>query len=444
MLSRLMRFVPLAGLLILTLTLFTFHYLYRSIDSQPDWEIEPNTSPNPTPNPDPPIADLTTIAHSHSHHELFSASTPDQRYFRIDFLSHLAINPSIIPHPTKPAVWIITAQLHHNRTTTRDDSVWFAELVCNAIFQEDGRTLRCTAPPFILPIAATDGNAAHCTDALAYFALNIGPHDARVFYGPEAPYTVYGSNSAVTCFGQWILDFRVLVDWPASDVVVDRGFRRATELQRPFMAPYFPVEKNWFVFWDIDGAPYAHYDVAPTRAFAQLAPDGSVGPDLAPAAASTDEECLRRYLPPLNNPDQESIHQATNSLALTLCERADPRCQPNDTNTVIITIFQYKSFVSFHSVYEPYAMLFHQRAPFELYGISFKPLWIHGREVSENEDGEQQTEMMYVTSISWKSPEQRYQGYLDDVMFLAFGRDDQATAGIDVVAGDLVGGLGVC
>ncbi|PWY72983.1 hypothetical protein BO70DRAFT_364752 [Aspergillus heteromorphus CBS 117.55] len=441
MLSRLVRFVPLAGLLLLAL--FTVHYLYRATgeESQQDWEIE--ASPNA-------LSDLAiSDAIAHTHHEVDSASTPDHGYFRIDFHSRIAINPSIIPHPTKPDTWIITAQLHYNRTSPREDSVWYAELVCDAVFQDHdhnhGRTLRCIDPPFILPIAATDGESAHCTDALAYFALSIGPHDARVFYGPEAPYAIYGSNSAVTCFGQWVLDFRVLVDWPATDVVMDRGFRRATELQRPFLTSYFPVEKNWFIFWDIDGAPYAHYDIAPTRAFAQLSPDGTVGPDLAPAAASTDTECLRRYLPALTHPDHESIHQATNSLALTLCDRADPLCHPNDTNTLILTIFQYKSFVSFHSVYEPYVMLFRQRAPFEVYGISSKPLWIHGRGMSESDaDQGRQTEMLYVTSISWKTAGQKYHGFLDDVLFLAFGREDSDTAGMDLLAGDLLGGLGVC
>ncbi|PYI07035.1 hypothetical protein BO78DRAFT_444629 [Aspergillus sclerotiicarbonarius CBS 121057] len=435
MLARWLRLVPLVGLLLLTLV--TFHYLYRAIhvDAQPDLPFDLDTITTDT---------AISQAIATTHHEVVSASTPDRRYFHIDFGAHRAINPSIIPHPVRPDTWIITAQLHENRTADRD-SVWFAELVCNAVFQEHGRTLRCVQPPFILPIAATDGDNALCSGELAFFAMSIGPHDARVFYGPEAPYTIYGSNSAVTCFGQWILDFRVLVDWPARDVVLEQGFRRATELQRPFLAPYLAVEKNWFVFWDLDGAPYVHYDVAPSRAFAALSADGSVGPDLSPAAA-TDAQCLKEYLPTLQDPDHESIHQATNSLAVTLCKRADPLCHPTETNTVILTIFQHKSFVAFHSVYEPYVMLFQQRAPFEIYGISTKPLWIRGRGMGMIESGDSlgrnQTEMMYITSIGWKEAGMKYHGYLDDVMFLAFGREDRDTAGVDVVVGDLVEGVG--
>ncbi|OOF89826.1 hypothetical protein ASPCADRAFT_21193, partial [Aspergillus carbonarius ITEM 5010] len=380
-----------------------------------------------------------------THHEITSLSTPNHHYFHIDFGAHRAINPSIIPHPIHPATWIITAQLHENRTAR--DSVWFAELVCPAQFHDHGQVLRCLTPPFILPIAATPADQTLCTGSLAFFALSIGPHDARVFYGPDAPYTIYGSNSALTCFGQWMLDFRMLVDWPAQDIILDHGFRHATELHRPFLTLYLPVEKNWFVFWDWDGNPYVHYDVGPRRAFAALSADGSVGDDLAAAAAS-DEKCLTQYLPTLTDPSHESIHQATNSLSVTLCARTDPLCYPTEENTVILTIFQHKSFVNFHSVYEPYVMLFRQRPPFEVYGVSTKPLWIRGRGMEFDEsgggEGNHQTEMLYVTSIAWKEAGMKYHGFVDDVMFLAFGREDRDTAGVDVLVEELVRGVGRC
>ncbi|PWY91619.1 hypothetical protein BO94DRAFT_555432 [Aspergillus sclerotioniger CBS 115572] len=369
--------------------------------------------------------------------EISSLTTPNHHYFTIDFLTHTAINPSIIPHPIHPSTWIITAQLHTNRTTTsssnhESNSVWFAELVCNAQFQSQGRVLRCTEPPFILPIAATPPDNALCTGDLAFFAMSIGPHDARVFYGPDAPYTIYGSNSALTCFGQWILDFRVLVEWPATDVIIDHGFRYATELHRPLLSPYLAVEKNWFVFWDLDARPYIHYDISPTRQFAAVGVDGSTGQDLSPASAISDTKCLQKYLPVLMNPSHESIHQATNSLSVTLCSRSDPLCRPTAENTVVMTIFQHKSFVGFHSVYEPYVMLFWQRAPFEVYGVSRKPVWIRGRgvEVDGEEEGGNKTEMLYVTSIAWKEAGLKYHGFLDDVVFLAFGREDRDTGAI--------------
>jgi hypothetical protein len=248
-----------------------------------------------------------------------------------------------------------------------------------------------------------------------------------------------------------MLDFRILVDW-GFETFAEEEFRKATELQRP--APYGPVEKNWFVFWDKQGQIYAHYDVAPKRVFAKLDYDGSVGQDLAPLAAASDEKCMAKYMPKLA-PELESIHQATNTLSITLCKRSDSSCEASDSNTFIITIFQHKSFYSFHSVYEPYIMVFQQTAPFEIYGISTKPIWIHGRGnpgegkqpgslVQEESRPLDQTEVFYITSLSWKTHGQKYHGYIDDVLFIAFGIEDSKAAGIDIVASDLFMDLGLC
>lgn len=245
-------------------------------------------------------------------------------------------------------------------------------------------------------------------------------------------------------------DFRLLTDW-GHEPYVEGKFRQATELQRP--EPWQPVEKNWFIFWDIEGKMYAHYDIAPKRVFAELQFDGSAGPDLAPNAALVDDQCMERYMPGVG-PELESLHQATNSLSVTLCRRSDTSCQPNGSNTFIFTIFQHKTFYAFHSVYEPYIMLFNQQAPFQIHAISRKPLWIHGRgrpgevipyAMSDKDAREwDQTEMFYVTSISWKTYGKRYHGYIDDPLFIAFGIEDTSSGGIEILAGDLMAELGLC
>lgn len=398
---------------------------------------------------------VDNIDMSITHHQIFSVSTADKKYFHIDFGEYQAINPSIITHPTLPNTYIIVGQKH--KSAAEENSIWFAELVCNAAFTKDGSKLKCIAPPVILPIAATTGDASKCTGDLSFFPLNIGPHDARVFYGPDSPYTIYGSNSALTCFGQWILDFRLLVDWGYQTPTPDR-FHVATELQRPL--PYGAVEKNWFVFWDKNQQLYAHYDVAPKRVFAKLELDGSVGPDLSELSGGGDEICMQRYMPRMANEEHESIHQATNSVSITLCKRSEAGCEPNDDNTFILSIFQHKSFYAFHSVYEPYAMLFRRSAPFEIHAISSKPIWINGRGKPgqgkkpdvlahrEERTGEKvvwdQTEMLYVTSLTWKSHELKYHGHGDDVLFIGFGIEDSATGGIDVLAAELLQDMNNC
>jgi len=378
-----------------------------------------------------------------THHEIFSVSTRDKKFFQIDFGDQKGINPNIIPHPVFNDTWIVVAQLHKKLEVP--NSVWFAELTCNAVFKNG--VLSCLRSPAILPIAATEGDK--CND---HFGMSVGPHDARVFHGPKAPYAIYGSVSQYTCFGQWIQDFRLLVDWGFE--MFERGkFRHATEIQRP--APYGVVEKNYFLFWDKDDKIYAHYDIWPKRVFSKLENDGSIGLNLAPAATS-DERCLAMYMPEVAPPPtQESIHQATNSLSITLCKRSDPSCKANDSNTFLFTMFQHKVFKKLHSVYEPYVMVFKQQAPFEIHGISSRPIWIHGRGLPGQgmrpefiSDAEfkvwDQTEMFYITSISWKTQGMRYHGYIDDVLFVGFGIEDRDTGGIDVLAGDLLGDLALC
>jgi hypothetical protein len=360
-----------------------------------------------------------------------------------------AMNPNIIPHPFLEDTWILVAQL-------RQKSHVFAELVCNARFEAD--ILKCIDSPSKLPVAPTFGN--RCTGELAYINTNEGPHDARVFYGPDKPYTIYGSNSEHTCFGQWIHDFRYLVEWSYEVDGSPKEFTSATELQRPL--PWNPIEKNWFLFWDLDGHIYVHHDLVPDRVFSSLEDSGAVGSDMGSAARSSDEECMSRHMPKVGS-DLESIHQATNSLSITMCNRDDMSCAPDISNTFVFTVFHHKDYSNFHAIYEPYVLLFEQVPPFKVSAISAKPFWIYGRKFPSSassplrtSDGPQDTsglsndpvpddqEMLYVTSMSWKDRSQTYHGYMDDVLFIAFGVEDERTAGIDILAGDLLQNLNFC
>ena len=288
----------------------------------------------------------------------------------------------------------------------------------------------------------------NCTGDVGYFNFSVGPRDARIFYGPTGvPWAVYGSLSQYTCLGLWIQDFRILTEWPF-EFFDPELFRNPTEIQRPD-GKYGSFEKNFFIFWDKDENFYAHHDIYPKRVFAQLSKDGSVGADLAPQAAANDNACMAKYMPKLPS-SAERVHQATNSISITLCKRADPACKPDDSNTFILTIFQVKKFYEEHCIYEPYVMLFQQHPPFAIHGISTKPFWISGRgkpgEWRMPEDGKtlDQTQMFYITSVSWKKIGLGYHGFIDDVLFILFGIEDNDAGGIDVTAGDLLADLGLC
>jgi hypothetical protein len=309
----------------------------------------------------------------------------------------------------------------------------------------------CTAEPTALPIEPSIRGV--CEGEYAYFNVRFGPRDARVFLGPDAPFIVYGSQSAYTCLGIWLEDVRMLSqDFEYEKDVVPKLFTHATEVQRP--PPVKPLEKNFFIFWDREGKAFVHYDIYPKRVFAQLGFDGSVGPDLALESANTDNMCIKSYMPTLA-PTEESIHQASNSLSITMCNRKNSECVPDATNTFISTIFQHKSYHDWHGIYEPYVMVFQQSAPFAIHAISQKPLWIHGRTTLTKETGSllyagdkeipaNHTEMFYVTSISWKTHGQKYHGYLDDPLFLGFGVEDTRAGMMDILAEDLFQDLGFC
>ncbi|KAK4140948.1 uncharacterized protein C8A04DRAFT_14501 [Dichotomopilus funicola] len=364
------------------------------------------------------------------HYEIYSTSTSDGRYFDIRFGLD-TFNPNIIPHQKFNNTWWIVGQLF----TDPDDNepgTDVHEVGCMAQFIND--ELMCIDYVRPIPYKPTPGGV--CEGDIAFYSLNVGPHDARVFFGPQSPMTIWGSNSAFTCFGQFIQDFRKLVDWEY-ELMTNTDFEVETEIQRP--PPYFPLEKNYFVFWDKNDDMYVHYDAYPKRGYAKLERDGTTGPELAEKTEKHDSKCLQRYMPKLP-PKLESVHQATNSLKITLCNRADKSCEPHDGNTYIITIIQHKTYYDWHSEYEPYVLLIQQRAPYELYGISQKPLWISGRKRHEG----RKTDMMYVTSMNWKERGVNYHGYLDDVVVLGFGYEDKHAGGIDVRAEDLLVGLGLC
>ncbi|KAI1619611.1 hypothetical protein EDD37DRAFT_660123 [Exophiala viscosa] len=379
---------------------------------------------------------------------LYSLTTTDGKFLPIHFGDILAYNPNILPHPTKNNTWVVIAQKEESRVVK---SVMH-ELVCIAELVNDA--LVCTGAPIDLPVApSVRGDCP--TRELDMFNYMFGPRDARMFHGPEAPFIVYGSQSTYGCMGLWIQDARALIgDLQSTFLKMMVQLTNATELDRP--PPRHGIEKNFFLFWDSHGEVYAHQDVHPCRVFAQLASDGTVGPNLAPQSSNGDKVCLEEYMPKIG-PELESIHQATNSLAITLCKRSESLCIPSDENTYIMMIFQHKTYFGFHAVYEAYIMLFQRTAPFAIHAISTKPLWMHGRGPltrdthaifyegrPDDEFPQNHTEMFYVTSISWKNRDQRYHGYEDDPLVIAFGIEDTRSGIIDVFAGDLLRDLAFC
>lgn len=149
------RLVPLAGLLIFIF--FTIFALKLSNNTFPKLA----TSRGPSPSID---ESSTTVKNNEgekvlppgphyvkgAYNEISSVSTADKKYFRIKFGELDAINPNAISHPSLENTWIIVAQKQRSNVK---DSVFFSELVCNAVFKKDA--LVCMDSPLILPIGIT-------------------------------------------------------------------------------------------------------------------------------------------------------------------------------------------------------------------------------------------------------------------------------------------------
>lgn len=254
--------------------------------------------------------------------------------------------------------------------------------------------------------------------------------------------------------GLWLQNARYLLDPFRARLRHDKqaaAFATATELQRP--GSYSEEEKNFFIFWDTEKRPYVHHDIFPNRVFAALNIDGSVGKNLAPRAAKLDKLCMDRYMPTLGSLGsvKDHVHQGTNTLSITLCNRGE--CTPDSSNTFIMHVFQRKIIYKAYSQYEPYTILFKGDAPFTIHAISQEPLWIRGRtqernpathDVSLEDLKHGQDDFLYVTSMSWKSVEQRYHGYLDDVVLLSFGVHDGQSGAADFEARHLLQSVAYC
>ncbi|KAI1610037.1 hypothetical protein EDD36DRAFT_62800 [Exophiala viscosa] len=435
------RLILTALLIVITLVVFFHHDRIEEELSNIDLALplealglEHEESPVPVIDEDD-----SPIFNASLYRKLYSLSTPDRQYFRIDWGDGLrAYNPNIIPHPTQPDAYIVAGLQVKIQEGIFDNS----EIACTAKFI-DG-TLKCIETATPLPIERTEG---HCPGDLVFHNLRGGPRDARMFYGPDAAYVMYGTLAERSCLGLFLQDLSVLRD----DVFESKGasFQVGTELQRP--PPYGIMQKNWFLFWDPDGRMYAHQDIYPSRTFAALSLSGSAGRDLSGSMAYHDSACMARHMPALKA--DETIHQATNSLSITLCKRADRWCSPNDDNTFLMTIVHHQMFHDWHAQYYGHVVLFKRNAPFELHAISQKGLWINGKKphscgmesmlVSgcgiENHD-----ELFYMTSMSWANQNQTYHGYIDDPLLLAIGIEDVRSGGIDVLAGDLLQDLAFC
>lgn len=228
------------------------------------------------------------------------------------------------------------------------------------------------------------------------------------------------------------------------------------------------MEKNWLLFFT-DNEAYIHYEITQTsRSFAKLLGGGLTTTNLTDPL---EPACLANIQ--LNHSghtqkDSGTWHQATNSLRLVLCARADPHCSPNADNTVFFAIVQRKQLNYWYLPmrYERYIIVWSAHPPFHMLAVSQHPIlmanetasgWSAKENWADDNHSGQETEkkdmwayFTYTVSMAyawgragdeiiWKNT-----GFLDDDVLLGIGIDDRDQGFARLPARDLLQCLKAC
>ncbi|KAL6721836.1 hypothetical protein ACLMJK_000941 [Lecanora helva] len=365
-----------------------------------------------------------------------------------------------------------------------------------------GGGMRCATPPTTLSVPPTP--AEKCEGKFMEYADIPGFHDPRMFWsGKGEPLMMVNTQSRYACFGLWLIDLRSL--YPSLDSLLAssptlpslgplKSYPTLTELTRNPANTRSQIEKNWFLFFPVNGESYIHYDLSPPgggprgRTFAKLLGNGLTTTNLTD---SLEQPCLRKIMETEEaGPVKQggSWHQATNALRLILCNRSDHKCQARNENTVFFAVIHRKfpNWLKLPLRYERFFMVWQATAPFNMLGVSKHPIlmanetasgWSASENWSDNSTNQglvaatkernlNATEpfggkdfwayFTYTVSMSWawgRAPREgsvgdeahdMHVGYLDDEVLLAIGVDDKGQAFSRVKAAELVQCMSAC
>ncbi|KAK9459154.1 uncharacterized protein V1516DRAFT_681111 [Lipomyces oligophaga] len=217
-----------------------------------------------------------------------------------------------------------------------------------------------------------------------------GHSDPRVFFSPRGePLMIVGTNGIHNCLGQYLIDLRALVpDLAAKMHITDIPIRfpNLTELTRPNLQE---IEKNWFMMFDSldSNREYLHYDFL-HRSLAALKPPADIA--TYKSIANPSPELVRGLLQNFKKSDYSAndIHQASNSLLVTLC---DFPCIPTIHNTVLVELMHIKYSDYYRLYYRRFAIIMNATAPFDVLGRTENLMYA----------GTDSDTMIYTVSMAW-------------------------------------------
>ncbi|KAK9459489.1 uncharacterized protein V1516DRAFT_697017 [Lipomyces oligophaga] len=328
---------------------------------------------------------------------LIDAVTPEGYFAKVRFRMKESkspfYNPNILPYPYRSA----HPYLGIGRLTTKTDGIAHHDLVyCDLQWARTrviGRAvLECVEDAVKIDMgkewSSPDGSCVKHD----YLAVKQGLLDPRIFFSPLGePLMVVGSNGQKNCLSQYVVDLRTLIPeltnkmrlhnvpiryWGMTELP-----RSANELQE--------VEKNWFLLYDSldSNKEYIHYDYATRSISASKQPEGETE---FKSIANPTPQVVTGLLLDLRGVEhaENELHQATNSLLVTMC---DFPCIPTIHNTVLIEILHVKYLNIFEVFYRRYAIVMNATAPFNIIGRTENLMYA----------GTSATDLVYTVSIVW-------------------------------------------
>ncbi|KAK9316601.1 hypothetical protein V1522DRAFT_259539 [Lipomyces starkeyi] len=321
---------------------------------------------------------------------LTSAAADEGTLTRMDFGHHPRkaprYNPNILPFPKGYKYpYIGFARQSPLGVLYHHEIVW-CEMDWSETPAVGRKILVCVQPAQTLKLAEWASKPGSCK-SIPFLSLKEGHSDPRVMFSPRGePLMVVGNNGQSNCMGQFVIDLRQVVpglNWKMNLHHLPIRYKELTELPRPV---YNEIEKNWFLMWDDSNVGYVQHETELRSVSALVGPKKKQVNIATPGIPKCVSELKRKIKD--HKSQANDIHQATNSLRVTLC---DFPCIPTIHNTVIIELMHMKYKNVYELFYRRYAIIMNATAPFNIIGRTGNLMYA----------GTDERTMLYSVSITW-------------------------------------------
>ncbi|KAK9352813.1 hypothetical protein V1523DRAFT_350624 [Lipomyces doorenjongii] len=295
-------------------------------------------------------------------------------------------NPNILPFPKDYKYPYIGFARQSPKAVLYHHEVVWCEMDWSATPTIGLKILKCVQPAQKMNLEEWTSKQGSCT-SIPFLSLKLGHSDPRIMFSPHGePLMVVGNNGKANCMGQFVIDLRVVIPGLSTKMKLDHvpiRYKTLTELPRP---EYKEIEKNWFLMWDEANIGYVEHETE-RRSVSALNASPEKQVNIATPGIS---KCLSALKRPMKKDKGQGndIHQATNSLRVTLC---DFPCIPTIHNTVIIELLHLKYKNVYELFYRRYAIIMNATAPFNIIGRTGNLMYA----------GTDEKVMLYSVSITW-------------------------------------------